>query len=99
MERRGNTINLRGMELPLVDAYKMTGKAQEKPVYVITQTPWASQNKTYAVAAEVKCIHLSPVGRNMESPPPIPLVDYIRECWENEDGEPFFFMDWTKMVD
>ena len=98
MERKDNIINLRGMELPLVDCYKMIKKTQETPIYIILQTPWAEQNKTYAVTAEVKGIHLSAIGRHMEAPTDIPLVKYIRECWENENGEPFYFMDWPKMV-
>ena len=98
MERKDNVINLRSMELPLIDCYTMTGKTQETPIYVILQTPWAEQNKTYAVTAEVKCIHLCPVGRHMDAPADMPLAKYVRECWENENGEPFYFMDWPKMV-
>ena len=99
MVRKDSVINLRGMELPLVDCYKMIGKTQETPIYVIMWTPWAKQNKTYAVTAEVKGLHFSPIGRHMEPPDDMPLAKYVRECWENENGELFYFMDWTKMVE
>ena len=28
----------------------------------------------------------------------MPLAKYVRECWENENGNPFYFMDWIKMA-
>jgi hypothetical protein len=93
-----NTLDVRGMRLPLIDCFKMLDKTQEVPINVIINTPWAGQNKTYAVAADVKCIHLTPVGRHIDAPRDMPLAKYVRECWENENGEPFYFMDWTKMV-
>lgn len=98
MGRKNGIVNLRGMELLLVDCYKMAGKTQDTPIYVIIQTPWAKQNKTYAVTAEVKGLQICPIGRHMEPPSEIPLAKYVRECWENEDGELFYFMDWSKMI-
>jgi chemotaxis signal transduction protein len=98
MEHKDGILNLRGMELPLVDGYRMLGKAQEIPTYVILHTPWAEQNKTYAITADVKCIHRTRVGKSLSAPKDMPLAKYVRECWENENGELFCFMDWTKMV-
>ncbi len=98
LEHKDSIVNLRGMELLLVDCYKMIGKTQDTPIYVIIQTPWAEQNKTYAITAEAKGLHLCPIGRPMEAPSEMPLAKYVRECWENENGELFYFMDWTKMV-
>jgi chemotaxis signal transduction protein len=98
MERKDGVVKLRGMELPLVDCYKMIGETQQQPICVIIQTPGAEQNKTYAVTAEVKGIHLSRVGRHMVAPSDMPLAKCVRECWENENGEPFYLMNWTKMV-
>ena len=34
----------------------------------------------------------------MEPPADMLLAKYVCECWENENGVPFYFMDWTKMV-
>jgi hypothetical protein len=96
--RNADTLDLRGMKLPFIDCYKTLGKKQEVPVSVIINTPWAEQNKTYAVAADVKCIHITPVGKHIDAPRDMPLAKYVRECWENENGEPFYFMDWPKMV-
>ena len=86
------------MEIPLVDGYKMLGKTKEVQTYVIMWTPWAKQNKIYAVAADVLCLFFSPIGKLIDTPPDMPLAGYVRECWENEHGQPFYFMDWTKMV-
>jgi hypothetical protein len=93
-----NNIILRNMEIPLIDGYKMLGKTKEVQTYVIMWTPWAEQNKTYAVAADVSCLFFSPIGQLVDTPPKMPLAGYVRECWENEHGQPFYFMDWTKMV-
>jgi hypothetical protein len=100
MEHKDSILNLRGMELPLVDVYKMIGKEQETPAYVILHTPWAEQNKTYAVTTDidVSCIHRSLIGKPLSAPRDMPLAEFVRDCWENENGEPFYFMDWTKMV-
>jgi len=98
VDQKDGVVHLRGMALPLVDCYQMTKKTQAVPVYVIVQTPWAEQNKTYAVAAEVKDIHLSPVGRSMEVLGGMLLGEFVRECWESESGEVFYFMDWPRMV-
>jgi chemotaxis signal transduction protein len=100
LEHMGNTINLRGNELPLVNGFKILGKPFiEKPYYVIIRTPWAEKDKTYAVAVD-SCDNMfySPIGTPVEPPSDMPLAKYVRECWENENGEPFYFMDWAKMV-
>ena len=92
-------MNRAALELPVVDCFKMLEKTQETPIYVILQTPWTEQNKTYAVTAEVKGIHLSAIGRHMETPADMPLVKHVREFIEkNDNGEPFYFMDWPKMI-
>jgi chemotaxis signal transduction protein len=95
---KDGVLYLRGMELPLVDGYKMLGKTQETPTYVVLHTPWAEQNKTYAVTADVECIHRTRIGKPLSAPNDMPLAKYVRDCWENENGELFYFMDWTKMV-
>lgn len=97
-ERGDNSIMVRSMELPLIDVYKMLGEKQENLTHVIMWTPWAEQNKTYAVTADVSGIFISPIGKPIDTPSDMPLAKYVRECWENEHGEPFYFMDWTKMV-
>ena len=90
-------IHARNRILPLADGYKLLDKPQEAKTYVIVDTPWdtpwAEQNNRYAVAALVSCIFLSPIGNPVNIPGDMPLAKYIRECWENENGEPFYFMD------
>lgn len=95
---KNGVINLRSMELPLVDCYEMIGSKKDAQTYVIVWTPWAEQNKTYAVAANVRSLHLSPAGRHIDPPADMPLAKYVRECWEGENGELFYFMDWPKMI-
>lgn len=97
-ERGENSITVRGMKLPLVDVYKKLGEKQDNLTHVIVRTPWAEQNKAYAVTAEVSCIFASPIGKPIDTPVDMPLAKYVRECWENENGEPFYFMDWAKMI-
>lgn len=92
-------LTLRGMEIPLIDAYKLLGKPknEDEIVFVLLQTPWAEQNKTYAVAAEVSCLFFCPIGKPIAAPSDMPLARYVREYWESENDQPFYFMDWPKM--
>ncbi len=91
-------LKLRGMEIPLIDGYKLLGKQKEESAFVILNTPWAEQNKTYAVTANVNEIVFCPIGKPVEAPSDMPLAKYVRECWESENDEPFYFMDWRKML-
>ncbi|MCL2703801.1 MAG: hypothetical protein FWE91_09370 [Defluviitaleaceae bacterium] len=97
-ERTETHVKLRGMEVPLIDLYKQLGKTQDEPTYIILNTPWAAQNKTYAVTANVTYIFNSPIGIPTAAPPDTPLAGYIREYWESENGEPFLFLDWPKLT-
>jgi len=97
-ERMGNYVKLRGQEIPLIDGFKRLGKTQDKLTYVFLHTPWAEQNKTYAVAANVIHLFYSPIGTPVNAPPGTPLAEYVRECWESDNDMPFLFMDWPSMV-
>lgn len=48
--------------------------------------------------ADASRLSFSPIGKPVEPSADMPLAKYVRECWENENGEPFYFMDWTKMI-
>jgi len=99
VENLGSHANIRGMKLPLIDGFKMLDKTQENPTtYVVLYTPWAEQNKTYAVAANVLHLFYSPIGTPVNAPTNTPLVEYVREYWESENDMPFLFMDWPNMV-
>lgn len=91
-------ITLRNIEIPLVDGYKLLGKPKENSAFVILQTPWAKQNKTYAVAANVLGLFCCPIGKPVNAAADMPLAKYVRECWESETDEPFYFMDWVSML-
>ena len=93
-----SSIGLRGTEYPLIDLYQRLGKERESRTHVIVRTPWAEENRSCAVAADVSFIFFSPIGRPAEVPSDMPLAGYVRECWENENGEPFYFMDWPRML-
>jgi hypothetical protein len=97
VENLDSHANIRGMKLPLINGFKMLDKIQENPTtYVVLTTPWAEQNKTYAVAANVLRLFYSPIG--LPGSADTPLAEYVRECWESESDTPFLFMDWPKMV-
>ncbi|MDR2598812.1 MAG: hypothetical protein LBC73_00875 [Oscillospiraceae bacterium] len=98
LERKGNHINLRGIEYPVIDCYKMLGKSQSIPTYVITKTPWAEQNKKYAIVADALGLFYSPTCLSATAPADTPLVEYIREYWESENDIPYIFMDWAKLA-
>lgn len=93
-------IKLRNREeLPAVNIARSFGKEKKASSYVILHTPWAAQNKTYAVAAdEIEGIYANPIGTPVAPPAQMPLAEYVRECWENENGEPYYFMNWEGMV-
>ena len=97
---KNGCINLRGQEIPVVDGYKLMGREAEKPAYIILRTPWATPDKTYAIAADADGLDAiySSVGTPVPPPADMKLAKYVRECWESESGEPFYFMDWPKMV-
>jgi hypothetical protein len=91
---------LRGREITFVDGFRIIGKPMGKlTTYVILNTPWAEQNKLYAVAADVACIFYSNIGICKPAPTNIPLAEYFREYWESENDLPFLFMDWAKMAE
>jgi len=95
VEHTDKTINIRGREFPLVS------KSAEPTCYIIMYTIWSNQDKTKSVvvaADSCEGIITCPLGTPVEPPSDMPLAKYVRECWENENGEPFYFMDWTKMV-
>jgi len=98
IDRTDTHVKVRGMEIPLIDVCKLLGEKQEKQTYVILNTPWADQNKTYAVTADVSGLFYSPTCTPATIPSDAPLAEYIREYWESENDLPFIFMDWTKMV-
>ena len=97
-ERSGSFLKLRGMDIPFIDGFAMLNKTQDEPTNVILQTPWADQNKNYAVAADVLCIFRRPVGIPSAAPAGTPFNGFIREHWESEGDAPFLFLDWPKMV-
>lgn len=92
-------LKLRGMEIPLIDGCKLLDRPKTESAFVILQTPWAEFNKTYAVTADVLCIICCPIGKAVDAPANMPLAKYVRECWESENDEPFYFMDWIKMLE
>ena len=98
LERTDTHVKVRGMDVPLIDCYKALEKTQDEQVFVILHTPWAEQNKVYAVAADVLGLFFSPTCIPANIPSGIPLAEYVREYWESENDLPFIFMDWTKMV-
>jgi hypothetical protein len=100
LSHEGNRIKHRRGELTAVNGFKLMGETENKPLYyIVLRTPWVEQSKTLAVAvSDVHCLHVCPVGTPVEPPADMPLAAYVRECWESENGEPFYFMDWLKMV-
>ena len=96
-----NSINLRGQDLPLINVPKILDKPLDPTCYIILRSLWSKQDltKAYAVASD-RCdgIFSCRIGTPVAPPADMPLAKYVRECWENENGEPFYFMDWEKMI-
>jgi hypothetical protein len=99
-ESKDGIVILRGAELSVIKTQNLLNIESDKPMHhVILRTPWAEDSKEYAVAVDsIGYIFYSPIGTPVAPPIDMPLAQYVRECWENENGEPFYFMDWTKMV-
>lgn len=98
LERTDTHVKLRGMEVPLIDVCDLLNKLPQGSTYVIFRTPWAKQNKVYAVAADINCIFHSSIGIPKRIPKNTPLSPYLREYWESENEMPFMFMNWPKMA-
>jgi hypothetical protein len=99
VERTDTHISFREQTVRLVDPFRVMGAAKDAASYVILKTPWAEQNKTYAVAVDaVIGLYFSPVGTPVAAPAAMPLAAYVRECWDSENGDPIYFMDWPKML-
>jgi len=97
-EKEG-VLQLRKKSYPVIQGSKPAGKDSKHLYWVILRTPWAAQDGTYAVAADdINAIYASPIGASVNAPAEMPLAKYIRECWDNENGEPFYFLDWPRMV-
>lgn len=96
--REDGKIQLRGMALPRIDLYRLLGKERESRTHVILRTPWAAKSQAFAVTAEASLIFPSPIGKPAAVPEGMPLAGYVRECWENENGEPFYFIDWARLL-
>jgi chemotaxis signal transduction protein len=99
VERTETHISFREQTVRLVDPFRLLGEKKDAASYVILQTPWADENKTYAVAVDaVIGLSFTPVGKSVAAPADMPLSAYVREYWDSESGEPICFMDWPKMV-
>lgn len=94
-----NNVIIRSNEIPVVNLLKYLKKESNNQQYIILRAPWADESKEYAVAVDdFVCLFYSPIGTPVPPPVDMPLVKYVRECWENENGNPFYFMDWVKMA-
>jgi hypothetical protein len=99
IESKDNKIILRGTELPVINTRSFLSIESEKPIYIILRAPWAEESRDYAVAVDpFECLFYSPIGTPVAPPAEMPLSKYICEFWENENDEPLYFMDWTKMA-
>ena len=99
VERKDGNIILRGVEIPVVSTQELLKIETDIPTYIILRTPWAEERNLFAIAVDsFGCLFYSPIGSPVAPPADMPLAEYVRECWENENGEPFYFMDWNKMA-
>lgn len=89
----------RKKELPVIDTSKLLCKSCGDPSYIFIKTPWAPLDQTYAVVVDTIYGAASfPFCAPVPPPADNPLSPFVRECWENENGPPVFFMDWAKMA-
>ena len=93
-------INLRNRKLPVINGNNIIGKTLENPIYIVLQTSWADEKTEYAIATEkIDFLFHSPIGTPISPPNDMPLSKFVRECWDNENGEPFYFVDWKKLYE
>ena len=97
MPYSGDTLSLRGQMLPVINL----GQSDDTASFLIVQTPWAGQNKRYAVAigTDITCnlLFSSPVGRAIDpASSQHPLAPNARECWASTTGNDMVFVDWTQ---
>ena len=96
---KDSKIVIRGVEIPVICTQDYLNINNDNPTYVILRTPWVEERNQYAVAVDsFGCLFYSPIGSPVAPPADMPLAEYVRECWENENGDPFYFMDWNKMA-
>ena len=102
LKEENGIVTIRGRKLPVVNLPKFLDTVSDKQKYakyVILRTPWAEESAEYAVAVDdFVTLFYSPIGTPVPAPADMPLYKYVRECWENENGDPFYFMDWIKMA-
>lgn len=101
LERHNMNITLRNSTIPVIDCFSLLGKKNDHPFYLILRTPWAKSNDRFAVAIDelsLSGLFYSPVGVPVSPTPDMPLREFVRECWESTDSQPFRFMDWPKMI-
>ena len=76
------------------------------PSNVLLRTPYTTPDKLYAVLVDFDSCHELYLALGTPIPagdipaalgPHAPLSPYVRECWHNENGEPFIFLDWGKL--
>jgi chemotaxis signal transduction protein len=90
---------IRDVELPVINIHKFLNSESEDTFFIALSAPWAEKSDKYAVIVDsVVFLFYSPVGKPITPPDDMPLAKYVRECWANENGEPFYFIDWTKMI-
>ena len=98
----GKVLKLRGMTLPIVNAYEILGgKLGEQSSFIIIDTPWDKTRQRYAVAVDENGngghhIFYCPLGTPVAPPEGEALASVMREYWESEVGDGFRFMAWWK---
>ena len=99
LTRNNQKLTLRGDEFRVIDLAEKYGGRQEGPIFAIIRAPWAETRELFAVALD-GCEGLldCPVGTSITPPKNCLFKGLVRECWENENGSPFLFLDWPKIA-
>lgn len=101
---KDNTINLRGMKIPVVDLYsqfqltKPSAAGNDSTNYaIIINTDWDEPNKLFAVLVDdiiSSSIFKTKLGVSSPCRSTIFSSDFVRECWDTTTDRQMLFINW-----
>jgi len=96
----GDTIKIRGLEIPIINLHKCFGIAPIGDVFAVIIVQ-SEKDKYVAIPADdldVSTIFRSNIGLAVRPAAGHPLKDYARECWDAVGGGQMVFLDWVKLL-
>ena len=98
----GETYNLRGLEVPIINCYKrldLKDKDTEYQNMMIICPDSKKDRDIYVVMIDgVYGFIYSKIGYNVPVKDSHVFADYTRECWDAVGGDQLVFVDWEKFI-